>query len=542
MNRILVVLGVWGMVNLAFGQSSNAELDSLLQRWRNDALELDERLEALHKGYVHFHQEFPEVFLVELDTLLSVSRKTSQPSLAYEAHLRRGGLFNYRGQNDEALDAYDKAETVAFSLGDSLRLGSVEKNRGIAHASRKEYLEALEHFSSAATCYLAVGDSARARDVEMALGSVFALLGDHALAKAHYQQMANELPNGVDYDRLRALLDLNLGWSHYKLAEFESAIALSVQALAMLRKYNSRFHIAGCLTNLAQIYLDKGDLELAMAYVDSGITQCETIGAVEDLLACELMRADIERQMGKPETALLLLDRIQNEVQELGDFELSEEFHDIRYEAFKALNNAEQALVEHEKLQLYHDSAQTQTNSFAIARAVYEKDKEHQVRMVEMNAQIERDRQSLSQLRTVLGLIVGFGAVLATLVMFILKMRATQEKKRQKLLDEIQNLKSSERNMAIPTFESLNRESIEIALERSLNETDWNVLNLLLDDPTITNAKLADRACLSVDGIGSSLRRMYSYFDITETKYKKIALLHAAITISKKREQIHPQA
>lgn len=530
------------MVNMTFGQSSNAELDSLLQRWRSDTLELDERLGALHKGYVLYHQEFPEVFLVELDTLLSVSRKTSQPSLAYEAHLRRGGLFNYRGQNDEALDAYDKAETVAFSLGDSLRLGSVEKNRGIAHASRKEYVEALEHFSSAATCYLAVGDSARARDVEMALGSVFALLGDHALAKAHYQQMANELPNGVDYDRLRALLDLNLGWSHYKLAEFESAIALSVQALGMLRKYNSRFHIAGCLTNLAQIYLDKGDLELAMAYVDSGTTQCETIGAVEDLLACELMRADIERQMGKPETALLLLDRIQNEVQELGDFELSEEFHDIRYEAFKALNNAEQALVEHEKLQLYHDSAQTQTNSFAIARAVYEKDKEHQVRMVEMNAQIEWDRQNLSQLRTVLGLIVGFGAVLATLVMFILKMRATQEKKRQKLLDEIQNLKSSERNTAMPTVESLHRNRIENSIGRPLNETDWNVLNLLLDAPTITNAKLADKACLSVDGIGSSLRRMYGYFDITETKYKKIALLHAAITISKEGEQIHPQA
>jgi hypothetical protein len=35
---------------------------------------------------------------------------------------------------------------------------------------------------------------------------------------------------------------------------------------------------------------------------------------------------------------------------------------------------------------------------------------------------------------------------------------------------------------------------------------------------------------------------MYGYFDITETKYKKIALLHAAITISNKGEQIHPQA
>ena len=537
-----MVLGVWGMVNMTFGQSSNAELDSLLQRWRSDTLELDERLEALHEGYVHFHQEFPEVFLVELDTLLSVSRRTNQPSLAYEAHLRRGGLLNYRGQNEEALDAYDKAEMVALSLGDSLRLGSVEKNRGIAHASRKEYVEALEHFSSAAKCYRAVGDSARAHQVGMALGSVFALLGDHALAKAHYQQIAMELPNGADHDRLRALLDLNLGWSQYKLAEFESAIELSLKALAKLRKYNSGFHIAGCLTNLAQIHLDRGDLELAMAYVDSGTTQCETIGAVEDLLACELMRADIERQMGKPEMALQLLDRIDNEIQGQGDFELLEEFHDIRYAAFKALNKAEKALSEHEKLQLYHDSVQAQTNSFAIARAAYEKDKEHQIRMVEMNAQLQRDRQSLSQLRTVLGLVVGFGVVLAMLVVFILKMRATQEKKRQQLLDEIQNLTSAERNMPIATFESLNRDRIENSIGRPLNETDWNVLNLLLDAPTITNAKLADRACLSVDGIGSSLRRMYGYFDITETKYKKIALLHAAITISKRGEQIHPQA
>jgi len=542
MNRALVVLGMWGMVNVTFGQSSDAELDSLLQRWRSDTLELDERLEALHEGYVHFHQEFPEVFLVELDTLLSVSRRTNQPSLAYEAHLRRGGLLNYRGQNEEALDAYDKAKMVALSLGDSLRLGSVEKNRGIAHASRKEYVEALEHFSSAATCYRAVGDSARAHQVGMALGSVFALLGDHVSAKAHYQQIAMELPNGADHDRLRALLDLNLGWSQYKLAEFESAIELSLKALAKLRKYNSGFHIAGCLTNLAQIHMDRGDLELAMAYVDSGTTQCETIGAVEDLLACELMRADIERQMGKPEMALQLLDRIDNEIQGQGDFELLEEFHDIRYAAFKALNKAEKALSEHEKLQLYHDSVQAQTNSFAIARAAYEKDKEHQIRMVEMNAQLQRDRQSLSQLRTVLGLVVGFGAVLAMLVVVILKMRATQEKKRQRLLDEIQNLKSSERNVAIPTFESLNRDRIENSIGRPLNETDWNVLNLLLDAPTITNAKLADRACLSVDGIGSSLRRMYGYFDITETKYKKIALLHAVITISKEGKQIHPQA
>ena len=41
-----------------------------LEVWRNDSLELDERLAALNKGYVKFHQAVPEVFLVEMDTLL----------------------------------------------------------------------------------------------------------------------------------------------------------------------------------------------------------------------------------------------------------------------------------------------------------------------------------------------------------------------------------------------------------------------------------------------------------------------------------------
>jgi tetratricopeptide (TPR) repeat protein len=539
---MLIHLGMWGLVNVAFGQSSNPELDSLLQRWRSDRLELNERLSALHEGYIHFHQEFPEVFLVELDTLLSVSRRTSQPSLAYEAHLRRGGLLNYRGQNEEALDAYDKAETVALSLGDSLRLGSVQKNRGIVHASRKAYVEALEHFSSAATCYRAVGDSARARGVGMALGSVFALLGDHVLAKAHYEQIARELSKSQDQDRLMGLLDLNLGWSEYKLAEFEPAIELSLNALERLRKYNSGFHIAGCLTNLARIHLDLGNLESAMAYADSGRVKSEVIGAIEELLSCELMRADIERRKGKPKKALTLLDGIAYKIETQENVEVFEEFHRIKYEAFKDLGNAKKALSEHEQFKLYHDTVQVQTNSFAIARAAYEKDTQYQVRMVKMAAERTRDRQRLSQLRMVLGLIVGFGMVVAMLVVFILRMRASQEKKRQQLLDEIQLLKSSKRHMANPNFDSLNRNRLEQSIGRTLNETDWKVLNLLLETPTITNVKLAEWACLSVDGIGSSLRRMYGYFDITETKYKKIALLHAAITISKKREQVHPQA
>ena len=70
------------------------------------------------------------------------------------------------------------------------------------------------------------------------------------------------------------------------------------------------------------------------------------------------------------------------------------------------------------------------------------------------------------------------------------------------------------------------------SLGRTLNETDCKVLNILLENPSITNRDISEIAHLSVDGIGSSLRRMYGYFEVQETKYKKMALLHSAMKIS----------
>jgi len=108
------------------------------------------------------------------------------------------------------------------------------------------------------------------------------------------------------------------------------------------------------------------------------------------------------------------------------------------------------------------------------------------------------------------------------------------EQRKAALLSEIEELKASQmRNMAVsmPSLED-QRSAIEAAIDRPLNETDWNVLNLLMEEPTMTNQAIADRAFLSIDGIGSSLRRMYEYFNIGDTRYKKIALIHAVTKLA----------
>ncbi|MEL7534849.1 MAG: AsnC family protein, partial [Bacteroidota bacterium] len=125
--------------------------------------------------------------------------------------------------------------------------------------------------------------------------------------------------------------------------------------------------------------------------------------------------------------------------------------------------------------------------------------------------------------------------VLIALVLLYARTRNLAHRKEQAgLLDEIERLKNLGKSSALMQSKGfqLDRGKVESAIDRPLNETDWKVLNLLLDDPVISNKEIAQQAFMSVDGIGSSLRRMYSAFEIKESRYKKISLLIEAIKIS----------
>jgi predicted transcriptional regulator len=78
----------------------------------------------------------------------------------------------------------------------------------------------------------------------------------------------------------------------------------------------------------------------------------------------------------------------------------------------------------------------------------------------------------------------------------------------------------------------LNKAKLESHINNKLNETDWKILNLLYDDPIIMNKIIAQEVSLSVEGVSSSLRKMYRLFVIKDGKNKKIALLLESIRIS----------
>jgi hypothetical protein len=189
----------------------------------------------------------------------------------------------------------------------------------------------------------------------------------------------------------------------------------------------------------------------------------------------------------------------------------------------------------HEIYTRCHDSIQAEINHYNVLQEAFRKDVALQLANLNLQREQEKNALQIRQLKTILLLLTLFFLAISSLILYISRTEARNRQKRSELLAEIDRLKTAGRQELIidPTAFELDRSQLEHSLGRKLNETDWKVLNILLEDPSASNRSIAEKACLSVDGIGSSLKRMYEYFAVKDTKYKKISLLLAAIQRSR---------
>jgi hypothetical protein len=75
------------------------------------------------------------------------------------------------------------------------------------------------------------------------------------------------------------------------------------------------------------------------------------------------------------------------------------------------------------------------------------------------------------------------------------------------------------------------RYRLEAYLQSPLNDTDWNLLTTLTENPNLSNPQLARNLSLSYEGLRSALKKMYRLFQIDESvSNKRVALLAAIMT------------
>ena len=514
--------------------TAQPELSTLIQDWNDTTRSAEERMQTAKDLHITFHQTYPDTVLFYLDEMRALAERHDLPIELYSAHNRIGTLSQILGRNEEAFAAFDHAEDIAVALGDSARLGTVYGNRGNVHVRLNQYVEATRHFNRALGLYSMAGDTARAQRMRMALGNIFMIIGHNELAMDQFEEVqAGLTTNDPERKHFPGLLDLNMGWCAYQMEDYALADSLYASALTVLDREGKGFYVMGCHSNIAELRKAQGRPDDAMAHWKTCARMSRELGSRHDELGCILGMAELTLH-SDPQQALRMVEDIQDELLDGANHETQCDLYRLLYEANKQLGHAEIALEMHEFYALHDDSLQTEKARFAVLRAAYEKDVERQLEAVQWEGQQARNRQEVKQLKTLLALVLGFVVIIGLFITAMVRMRRLHRSRRAELMGQIDALHQSSGQTVIletPTLE-LDRDRLDRTLDRPLNDTDWNVLNILLSDPAITNRGIAEQAHLSVDGVGSSLRRMYVYFDIRETKYKKMALLHAAMKAS----------
>lgn len=210
--------------------------------------------------------------------------------------------------------------------------------------------------------------------------------------------------------------------------------------------------------------------------------------------------------------------------------------YNLLYNCYKKSNKIELSHKMYDKYVVYNDSVLRDLSNLDLMKEAV--NQEFKIKLLKNKQSFEQSEKDLkrNQSKKLLIIILTSLIIISVLFFYFRKKSIQNQKLRVALLEEIEKLKNNDTtNLVVNSNEfELIREKIELSINKKLNDTDWNVLNILLKEPDISNKKIAEKAFMSVDGIGSSLRRMYLYFDIKESKYKKISLITEAIKASRK--------
>jgi hypothetical protein len=147
------------------------------------------------------------------------------------------------------------------------------------------------------------------------------------------------------------------------------------------------------------------------------------------------------------------------------------------------------------------------------------------------------EKEKINKIKTILLIIIVMFLISSYIILYFKKLK--RQINTEKLVEELRVLKIKtaikDRVSNIDNLEKieLNKDEIEKKTNTKLNQTDWKILNILSETPTITNKLLAEKLYLSVPGIRSSLSKMYAVFNIDPGyRDKRLLLIIEATKLS----------
>lgn len=528
---LLVIPAFICFQTLSFGQVS---IDSLRAIWMNQNQPDSSRFKAFNSFYINYSSSLPDSALQVSNYHYQLASNKGYPDQLIKVLNEKAIIYFFLGNPDSSMTYIEQAIEIGERTQDTLTIAKLYINHGNALRAQGQLREAVKRYTQTIRLLESSGGEEKyLADLNNNIGLIYLDINLHTLS-LEYLYKALELYKVAKEEDAIGNIWLNIGANKYHLGEYRNAIDLIKKGYVILKAENNQFSLSDCHQFLALAYSKIGQQDSALWHIDEAISmkrQLQNNGRLLDGLIIKgnfLLVENIQatQLIGEEVTQLML---------EESAIDLLASGSRLLYEIYKKQGKTELALSMLEKFTEYNDSIKIQMNEIAVIKEAIQSDFDNKLIQEQLKSEKEQAALKIGQLKRIYSLII-LGLILLILAFFIYRRLIQKHQiQKQQLLSEIEELKRNKgTDISIDqgTF-SLNRSRLEMHIGKNLNETDWSVLNSLLKDPGISNKDLAKHVFLSVDGVGSSLRRMYELFNIKESKYMKITLLMEAIKLSK---------
>lgn len=521
------------LITSSIFSSAQINRDSLLIILLDETRDAVVRLKAFRQICTNnFIYENPER-LIEL-TKMGIELAEEKQLMAEKAFgsYCMGMAHHYIGEVEDAILFQNQSIEISQQLKDTTMMTRALNNLGNVYLSQSDYVSAINYYLRSQKLVEEKGNEKGLADCKENIGLVFFDLKYDEKALEYFNE-ALSIYEKIGDEKSPASTLINIGTVYQFQEEHDKALNYYEQGLGLKKKHNIKYGVGTCYSNIGLIYRAKGEEEKALEYFNLSMQLHRKSNYKKGIARNFIDIGDWYFSISKDSSLAyaseaLTLAQQSNYSEEIVDAaELLSKIHE-------SLGNYEEAMKMQTLFRDLRDSIYDVKIKQAVLKSEFKYDHEEEIEDFEKEI---KDHEIWNRKLTIL-FFVAFSLVIFSFGLYILNKKRQNLAQRKELLQQIESLKKKllTQSVAAPVEDkkilTLNKAKIEKAINNRLGESSWMILNLIFNDPSISNKEIAEKVSLSVEGVSSSLRRMYQAFEISSSSNKKISLIMKATRLS----------
>lgn len=525
---------VFSLLVCCFTLSSQTQKDSLKNIWTNTTISDSLRFKAIKDYYYKNTYAKPDSVITLTKYHYQLGKEKGSVKQMANALNERSYAHYIKGDLNASIEPLKQSISLFEKINDTKNLVVIQSNLGSIYKEQKDYLKAFNSFNSSLKIIRELKLKTSEARILGEIGDIYCILDELDLAMEYFDESLTIcVARKITKQNQIGSIFLKKAEIYYKKKQYNLAKEYSKKAINEFKDTSNKFDLSECYILLAKVNKKLSQKTQALEYTNKALAINYEINNNSKIIEAQIIKSYLLLGL-KPTLAKNLAKESLQLLNSETSNEIKANLYNLLYECYKRSNQTNRALSMIEKYTVFRDSFQLEKNKILIIKETIKSQYEQKL---QQNKFINEKENAIVKLTYTYRIyfVISITILLVILLIYFFRMKNLKTRKElDALLLEINSLKRKEKlNLLVDAsnFE-LNKEKIQASINRKLNKTDWSVLNVLLNNPEASNKEISEKVFLSIDGIGSSLRRMYLFFELKETKYKKILLIKKAIEIS----------